>query len=233
MLGLVDRRALVVGGSGTVGAEVVRALVRAGVATTFTYCRDAARAHALVEELGATALPVDLRDSAAVRALVNGLPEPANTIIHCAAVGRFVPLADLTDEDWESAHAVNCRSAFVICQAAAKTLAGGDVVLVGALDRSQSLPLPVHFAASQGMLAGLTLALAKELGPATRVNMVALGPLEDGLSRDLSPKLLGDYKKYSALQRLGTAPEAARTIAWLALENRYMSGKVLSVNGGI
>jgi NAD(P)-dependent dehydrogenase (short-subunit alcohol dehydrogenase family) len=44
---------------------------------------------------------------------------------------------------------------------------------------------------------------------------------------------LDDYKKHSALHRLGTAREAARSILWLALENRYMSGKVLAVNGGI
>src|SRR5262245_60901831 len=233
MLAPLDRRALVVGGSGTVGAEVVRALARAGVPTTFTYHRSVARAHALAQELGATARRVDLADSAAVRALVEELPEPANTSLHCAAVGREAKLAELTDEDWETAHAVNCRSAFVLCQAVAKTLTRGDVVLVGALDRSQALPLPVHFAATQGMLAALTLGLAKELGPGARVNMVALGPLEGGLSRDLSPRLLGDYKKYSALQRLGTAHEAARAIVWLALENRYMSGKVLTVNGGI
>ena len=220
------RTGLVLGGSGTVGAEVVRQLAGKGVATTFTYHTGAGRAARLAGETSARALAVDLRDPAAVAAL-----EPAEVIVHCAAVGRFRPLAEVTDADWDEAHAVNCRSAFLV----ARALGGRarEIVLVGAMDRAQSLPLPVHFAATQGMLAAMTVALAKELGPATRVNLVALGPLDGGLSRDLSPRLLADYRSFSALRRQGTAAEAARAICWLALENRYMSGKVLSVNGGI
>jgi 3-oxoacyl-[acyl-carrier protein] reductase len=84
------------------------------------------------------------------------------------------------------------------------------------------------------MLSAMTMALAKELGPSgIRVNMVALGILDSGLSRELNPKLVADYKTFSALRRLGTPAEAAKAILWLALENTYMNGKVLSVNGGI
>jgi 3-oxoacyl-[acyl-carrier protein] reductase len=84
------------------------------------------------------------------------------------------------------------------------------------------------------MLAALTMALAKELGPrGIRVNMAALGVLDSGLSRDLDIKLLADYQVFSALRRCGTPAEAARAILWLALENSYMNGKVLPVNGGI
>ena len=107
-------------------------------------------------------------------------------------------------------------------------------MLVGALDRAQSLPLPVHFAGTQGMLAAMAMALAKELGPAgVRVNVVALGALTEGISRTLSPRALADYQSLSAFRRLGEPAEAARAIVWLALENRYMSGKVLAANGGI
>lgn len=110
----------------------------------------------------------------------------------------------------------------------------GSIVLVGALDRTQSLPAPVPFAASQGMLAAMTMALAKELGPSgILVNMVALGILEEGLARALSPQVRADFLSFSALRRAGTPREAARAILWLALENTYMSGKVMPVNGGI
>jgi 3-oxoacyl-[acyl-carrier protein] reductase len=223
-------RILVLGGSGTVGAEVVR-LVAPSAPTTFTFHEGEARARALAEETGARARRVDLRDGAAVRALPAALEGAPEVLIHCAAIGRFGALGELTEDGWDERMAVNCRAPFTLCRLLAPGLRA--VVLVGAMDRAQSLPLPVDFAATQGALAGMTVALAKELGPAALVNMVALGPLEAGLSRGLSPRLLEDYRKYSALQRLGTAAEAARAIAWMALENRYMSGKVLSVNGGI
>ena len=63
--------------------------------------------------------------------------------------------------------------------------------------------------------------------------MVSLGVLEGGTSRDLQPQRLRDYEKYSSLRRVGTAAEAAKAIAWLALENTYIQGKVVPVNGGI
>ena len=132
---------------------------------------------------------------------------------------------------------MNVASAFIAAQELAPRMAkagGGDIVLLGALDRTQSLPLPAAFAASQGALAALAMALAKELGPkGVLVNMLAVGPLNEGLSRGLDPKLLEDYKTYSALRRTGTAAEVARAVRWLALENSYMCGKVVPVNGGI
>jgi 3-oxoacyl-[acyl-carrier protein] reductase len=109
-----------------------------------------------------------------------------------------------------------------------------DVVLVGALDRAQSLPLPAHFAATQGALAALVMAAAHELGPrGIRVNLVALGVLDGGISKSLAARHRRDYETFSALRRAGTADEAARTICWLALENTYIQGKTVSVNGGI
>jgi NAD(P)-dependent dehydrogenase (short-subunit alcohol dehydrogenase family) len=235
------RRALVLGGTGTVGAAVLRGLRAADVPAVFTYHRSADKARALAAELGHEAVAVNLAEPGAIRALAARLDaeDRAPThLIHCAAVSKSAPLAEITDADWEAVHAVNARSAFVACQALAGPMArrqGGHIVLVGALDRAQSLPLPVHFAASQGMLSAMTMALAKELGPSgILVNMVALGVLEgEGISRQLDPRLHADYRTFSALRRPGTPDEAARAILWVALENSYMTGKVVPVNGGI
>jgi NAD(P)-dependent dehydrogenase (short-subunit alcohol dehydrogenase family) len=229
--------ALVTGGTGAVGSAVLRALAGRGIPTVFGYRSSTDRASVLARELGARPLRFDLRDRAATRAALGGLDQAPDVFIHCAAVSRNASLAALTDEDWDDALQINGRSAFTIGQLLAPSMAaagGGDIVLVGALDRAQSLPLPVHFAASQGLLSALAMSLAKAVGPGgTKVNMVALGVLDEGLSRSLPEKAIADYKAMSALRRLGTAAEAARFITWLALENRYLSGKVLSSNGGI
>jgi 3-oxoacyl-[acyl-carrier protein] reductase len=183
---------------------------------------------------------VDLTDAAATRAALRGLREEGfvpNLFIHCAGVNQGASLADITDERWSKTMAVNCQSAFIACQELAPAMAQaneGHIVLVGALDRTQSAPSPVHFAASQGALSALAMAVAKELGPkGVRVNVVVLGLLESGLSREVGQKLVADYKGFSALRRLGRPEEAAKAILWLALENTYMNGKVLPVNGGI
>ena len=95
------------------------------------------------------------------------------------------------------------------------------------------MPLPPAYAASQGALSALAMALAHELGADLRVNLVALGVLDAGLSRQLSAGRRKDYQTFSALRREGTPAEAASVITWLALENRYIHGKVIAANGGI
>ena len=78
------------------------------------------------------------------------------------------------------------------------------------------------------------MGLAKELGPrGIRVNLAALGLLEGGISQGLSKKLRDDYLALSALRRLGRPEEVARVLVWLALDNCYLSGKVIPINGGI
>jgi NAD(P)-dependent dehydrogenase (short-subunit alcohol dehydrogenase family) len=233
--------ALVLGGTGAIGGAVLRALSRAGLPATFTYCRREERARAIASEHGQTAIRVDLARDDETRALFERLDRDAivpDVLVHCAAAFRPTPLGATTGDDLAAACAVTGRAALVATQEMARRLEAasrpGHVVLVGALDRGQSLPLPVTFAAAQGMLGAMTMALAKELGPAKiLVNLVAGGPTGKGISEGLDAALLRDFEKLSALRRLGTPDEIAAAVLFLALENEYMTGKTFAANGGI
>ncbi len=235
-----QRRALVLGGTGAVGSAVLKELARRDVPAVFTYFRSEEKAQDLTRSLGSTGIQVNLADAGATRAFLDKLgaegPLP-DVLIHCAGVAAPLSLGEIGEGAWQEAIAVNAHAAFLTCQwlaLAEKRRGDIDVVLVSALDRTQSLPLPVHFAVSQGMLSSMVMAIAHELGPrGVRINAVALGILSHGLSQRLMEQRRKDYEKFSALRRVGTPDEAARTIAWLALENTYIQGKVVSVNGGI
>jgi 3-oxoacyl-[acyl-carrier protein] reductase len=227
------RRALVLGGTGYVGGAVLKELARRGVHAAFSYHRSEERARMLAAEYGHEAFRVDLADAAATRAALDARATP-QVVIHCAAVSGGLALEEIDDAAYQHAMAVNVQSAFLTARWVASRGAPCDIVLVGGLDRAQSLPLPVHFAATQGALSALVMALAHELGPrGIRVNQVALGVLDGGISQGLATRRRRDYETFSALRRAGKPDEAAKVIAWLALENTYIQGKVVSVNGGI
>jgi 3-oxoacyl-[acyl-carrier protein] reductase len=235
------RRALVFGGTGYVGQAVLRALAARGVSATFTYRRKRAQAEALAAELGHEARACDLRAGEAVRALAEAVlagPGAPDIFIHAATIGRPAVLADVTDAQAEEVFAVNTRSAFVACRTLLPAWTarggGGDVVLLTYVDGAHPTPMPAHFALTQTAVVGLARALAKEFGPGgVRVNALQVGPLEDGVARELPLALLDDFERLSAIGRAGCAEDVARAIAFLALENRYMTGQVFPVQGGL
>jgi len=234
------RRALVFGGTGYVGQAVLHALAARDVRATFTYRRKRAQADALAAELGHDARAVDLRSPAEVRGLVETLlsgAEPPDLFIHCATVGRPLPIADAGDDVVEEAYAVNVRSAYIACRAllpAWAARAGGDLVLLTYVDGAHPTPMPAYFAVTQAAVVGLVRALAKEFGPrGVRANAVPVGPLVDGVARELPVPLLDDFERLSAIGRAGTAEDVARAIAFVALENGYMTGQVFPVQGGL
>lgn len=232
-------RCLVLGGSGALGQAVRRELSAKKAAVAYTFHQTKAEGAMAIGADLSIAGEVDRAVDEAV-ALLGGL----DALVHCAAVsgmneaGVAAPrLAELDAERFDRLMAVNLRSAFLACRRAAPHLGRegkGAIVLLGSLDGVKPMPSPVHFAVSKAALVGLTRSLAKELGEAgVRVNLVAPGVLDGGLSRFLPQAQVRDYLAHSALGRVGTLAEAARVVAHLALDPGYVSGQVFSLDGGL
>ena len=89
------------------------------------------------------------------------------------------------------------------------------------------------YSAAKAGVIGLTKALAKEEGPSgIRVNCLAPGVIDTPMHGDLSPEDLAALREETPLERTGTPEEAARAAAFL-LEEEFLTGQVLGVNGGL
>jgi NAD(P)-dependent dehydrogenase (short-subunit alcohol dehydrogenase family) len=239
------RRCLVIGGSGTVGRALVAELAAQGARVALTYHTGVDVAEGLTRAHdGVTARQLDLRDPDAVAAAVDEVGRELgglDAVVHVATKTstceppRFDSILDVDTRAFGELMTVNVTSAFAAVRAALPHMAsGGNVVLFGSVDGIKPVPSPVPYAASKAAIYGLVLSLTKALGKLqVRVNMVTPGVLEAGASRTLPDELRAEYLKHCGLRRVGTIAEVTGMAAWLALENTYVTGQNLIVDGGL
>jgi NAD(P)-dependent dehydrogenase (short-subunit alcohol dehydrogenase family) len=237
-------KALVIGGSGTVGRALCRALAADGARVAFTY-RDGGEVAERLAEEGMLGRRLDLTDAAALAPTLRELAAELgglDALVHCAVRSSTAPAAtfdrleDVTSPGWDELMAVNVRSAFFACQALAPSFGagGGNIVLLGSIDGIKPVPSPTPYAVSKAALHGMVLSLAKALGGRQiRVNLVAPGILDEGVSRTLPADLRDEYLRHAGLRRFGAVSEVTGVASWFALHNRYVTGQTIILDGGL
>jgi NAD(P)-dependent dehydrogenase (short-subunit alcohol dehydrogenase family) len=243
-------RCLVFGGSGALGRVICRRLHDAGSQIAFTYHGNEKVARELADELpGAQPLALDIASIPALEQVIDRFANDqggVDAIIQCAGIGITVPTSEgaahhtmdeVNEAAWDRMQEINVKSTFFAVRRAAvhmRSAGGGNIILFGSIDGVKPVPAPVHYAAAKGALAGMTAAMAKELGKYNiRVNLVAPGILEDGMSRVLPETLRQEYVKHCGLKRFGRLDEIAVWAKWLALENTYVTGQTILVDGAL
>ena len=239
-----DQTALVTGAGSGLGAATARRLAAEGARVAcLDVARDAADATARAAA-GARAYAVDVSDPLAVREAVGAaardLGRPS-VVVNCAGIGRFYHSHEMPFDDWQRIIGVNLTGTFLVCQAALPFLldGGGAIVNIASNAGLMSQPYSAAYCASKGGVVQLTRALADEyLERGVRVNCIAPGgiatPLQDAFR--VMPEGL-DLRKLGKIRTpLGhaTPEEVAALIAFVASgEGRYMTGAVVSIDGGL
>jgi len=243
-------RCLLFGGSGALGRVVCETLASQGARVAFTYHTRSEIAKSLTERLPDTvALTLDLASLSDVERVVDEAASALgglDAFVQCAGVavttgrdqgGSHPTISQVGERAWDDMMDVNVKSTFFALRRVVEVLrssGGGNIVLVGSVDGVKPVPAPVHYAASKGALTGMIAALAKELGEHNvRVNMVAPGILEGGISGALEDRLMKEYLKHCGLKRLGRLSEVANVVAWLVRHNTYVTGQTVLVDGAL
>jgi 3-oxoacyl-[acyl-carrier protein] reductase len=241
---LMDRVALVTGGSRGIGAAVALRLARAGAAVALTYERDedaAARVVGQIEAMGRKALAVraDSADAGAVVGAVESAVEAfgrLDVLVNNAALFPFGPYEDVTVDQVDRVLAVNVRAPFLAAQAALRHMGeDGRVITVGSnvAERTPFGGLALY-SMSKSALAGMTRGLARDLGArGVTVVQVNPGPVDTDANPGDGPNADG-IRSLVPLGRFGRPEEVAETVAHLAGPGgRFVTGTVVSVDGGI
>ena len=236
------KTALVTGAAARIGATVARTLHARGCDVLLHYNSNGEGAQGLADRLNAeragsaSLAQADLSTPEGVDALagqVRSMLGRLDVLVNNAS--RFYPTAvgETLAWQWEDLVNSNLRGPYFLVQALLKELrtAGGSVVNI--IDVHAERPLRRHtvYCISKAGLAMMTRSLARELGPAVRVNGVSPGAIlwpEQEPDAAEKQSILGR----TALGRLGEPADIASAVAYLALEAPYVTGQILAVDGG-
>lgn len=234
--------ALVTGAGKRIGAVIAQTLHAAGANVAIHYFTSSAGADALVARLNAIrpdsalALQADLRQVSETTRLVEALVARTRglaILINNASTFYPTPLGSVTESQWHDLIDSNLKAPLFLSQAALPYLRDAQGVIVNIVDVHSRRPLrdhPVYGAAKAG-LAMLTRSLAKDLGPAIRVNGVSPGAIlwpESGVSDSIQRSII----KEIALKRPGEPSDIAGAVLFLVRDAPYVTGQILAVDGG-
>jgi len=242
-LRLQDKTVLITGAARRVGAAMARLMHAEGAHLVLHYGRSAQAAQALAAELNAARansaiiLQADLLDGDSLPLLVDNAVARygrLDALVNNASSFYATPIGPIGARDWDDLIGTNLKAPLFLAQAAAPHLAATGGAIVNITDIHAERPLkqyPLYSAAKAG-LAGLTRALALELGPRVRVNGIAPGPIlwpEDGA---FDAAAQADVIARTALKRCGDPSDIARAALFLLADAPYITGQILAVDGG-
>ena len=242
---LKDKVAIITGGSRGIGYATAEAFLREGAIVVITASSPATAEKAVVklqETFPAdrvAGISPDLTNLDAVKEAFTQIKDRFGRIdilVNNAGVSESTPLLQYTEETFDKVMDLNVKGVFTATRIAAEIMAeqGSGVILsTSSMVSIYGQPSGFAYPASKFAVNGLTLSLARELGPkGIRVNAVAPGITETDMMKAVPKEVIEPMIKQIPLRRLGQPEDIANAFVFLASdEASYITGVVLSVDG--
>ena len=239
----MQKTAIVTGAARGIGKAVAKRLVKDGFFVAAVYNSSEKLAKELENELypNVKAYKCDVSDSESVNAVVRAVLKDRKTVdvlVNNAGIAQQKLFTDITDEDWSRMIGVDLSGAFYFTRAVLPSMINeksGIIINITSMWGETGGSCEVHYSAAKAGLIGMTKALAKETGlSGICVNAVSPGVIETDMMSNFSEADKEALREEIPLSRLGSVEDVANTVAFLCSEKAsYITGQVISVNGGI
>ncbi len=241
MQGLKNKRILITGGAGGIGAATAARFLDEG-ARVVVLDADKDRLDQAMSQMPSLAgvILADVSDPQAVsRAFeeLDGLLKGLDVLINNAGISQRKPFLEIAPEEWNKILEVNLNGVFFVAQQAARRMleGGGGVILnMGSTNALMGYPLYASYNASKAGVVELTRSMALELAPKIRVNAVCPGYILTPMQRaEYSQEMLRACEDKVPLGRMGKPEEVAALFAFLASdEAKFITGQCFIIDGG-
>jgi 3-oxoacyl-[acyl-carrier protein] reductase len=242
--GFEGQVALVTGASRGIGAAIALELARRGLKVVGTATTDegAARITAMLSaHAGSRGARLDVNDAAAGQALVDALVKEhggLQVLVNNAGITRDMLAMRLKDEDWDAVLDTNLKAVFRMSRSVMRAMMKqryGRIISITSVVGASGNPGQANYAAAKAGVAGMTRALARELGSrGITVNCVAPGFIETDMTAALPEEQRKALLGQIPLGHLGQPADVAHAVAYLASPQAgYVTGQEIHVNGGM
>lgn len=249
---LKGKVAIVTGAARGIGAAIAKKLASEGANVAICdlkaeWCEETVKE---LESLGARAkgYGVNVAASAEVDACVKAVIEDfgkVDIMVNNAGITKDGLLMRMSDEDWDAVLNVNLKGTFLFTRAVSRPMMknksadgeqlGGAIINIASVVGIMGNAGQANYTASKGGVIALTKTTAKEFGSRNiRCNAVAPGFIQSKMTDVLPEDVKKAYMDTIPLRRFGSAADIANAVAWLSgPESAYVTGQIISVNGGM
>lgn len=240
---LKDKVALVTGATRGIGQAIAQVLAQQGAIVVGTATSEAG-AQTITQALspvGGRGVVLDVNDAAAIDALLDNLLKESggpHILVNNAGITRDNLAMRLKDEDWSAVLDTNLSSVFRLSRGVIRGMMKarwGRIINVTSVIGASGNAGQANYAAAKAGVAGMSRALAKELGSRNiTVNCVAPGFIDTDMTRALGESQTAALLQQIPIARLGMPEDVAHAVAFLAgPQAGYITGTTLHVNGGM
>jgi len=241
---LKDKVALVTGASRGIGRAIALELAARGavVIGTATTEAGAALVTQMLAAFGGRGVVLNVTDVAGCEALLDALGKESgggpHILVNNAGITRDNLAMRMKDEDWDAVLQTNLSAVFRLSRGVMRGMMKarwGRIINITSVVGSSGNPGQANYAAAKAGVAGMSRALARELGSrGVTVNCVAPGFIETDMTSSLDEGQTAALLGQIPLGRLGSASDIAHAVAFLASPQAgYITGTTLHVNGGM
>ena len=229
----------VTGASGGIGEAVAKNFAENGYFVGVGYNTNREKAENLAKKINGVAIKTDVSDEKSVAAAMSDFLLRAgklDVLVNSAGIALPIKtLLDTTSKEFDKAFSVNVKGVYNCCKAAIPAMldGGGSIINISSMWGVTGGSCEAIYSASKAAVIGFTKALAKEYAAAgITINCVAPGyidtPMNDNLSDENKKLAIADIP----VGRVGEGEDVAKAVFYLAENGGFVTGEVLSVNGG-
>ena len=243
---LEGKIALITGASRGIGRGIAKAFAAQGAAVAFTYLSSVEKGQALEAELAGEGIRAkgyrsDASDFDQAQALVDEVIRDFGRIdilVNNAGITRDGLLMRMSKDQWDAVIHANLDSVFNLTKGVQRYMLkqrSGSIINMSSVVGIKGNAGQANYAASKAGIIGFTKSVALELGSRViRCNAIAPGFIATEMTESLDPKVLEGWLESIPLKRAGTVEDIANACLYLGSDlSSYVTGQVLSVNGGM